>query len=59
MLKVRIVKLGEDRSNAEYWAKQSADSRLSHLEELRHEVIMSQYGAIPRLQRVYRIVRRK
>lgn len=42
----------------EYWKTQSYAARLAALEQLRSEYHEWKYGAQPRLQRVYRIIKR-
>jgi hypothetical protein len=56
--RIRIVKVGEDESNEEYWATLTGSERLDLLEELRAEVIKDKYATHKRFQRVYRIVKR-
>ena len=58
MMRLRIVKLGEDGSNVQYWATRTISQRLAYLEELRQEVIKHQYGTEPGFQRVCRIAQR-
>ena len=55
---VTIVKLGEKKMDAAYWRKQPVAARLAALEEIRQEYHRWRYGAEPRLQRVYTIVKR-
>jgi hypothetical protein len=49
----------EQKSDAEYWRAQPPAARLAALEEIRREYHRWRYGAEPRLQRVYTIVKRK
>ena len=55
---VMRVKLGERQSDAAYWRAQPPLARLAALEEIRREYHRWKYGAEPRLQRVYTIVKR-
>lgn len=58
--KEHIVKAGlhDKRSDYAYWQSQSYEERLSQLEQCRIEYHRWKYGAEPRLQRVYTIVKR-
>lgn len=51
--------LAEQPKDAAYWRTQPYAARIAALEEIRREIHLWQYGAEPRLQRVYTIVRRK
>ncbi|MCJ7435797.1 MAG: hypothetical protein MUO77_20135 [Anaerolineales bacterium] len=53
------VSLSEQKNDAEYWRSQSPAARLAALDEIRREYHQWRYGAEPRLQRVYTIVKRK
>ncbi len=55
---VTRVKMGEKRSDAAYWRAQPPLARLAALEDIRREYHRWRYGAEPRLQRVYTIVKR-
>lgn len=55
---VTRVRMGEKRSDVAYWRAQPYQARLAALEEIRREYHRWRYGAEPRLQRVYRIVKR-
>lgn len=55
---VTKVRLGEAKKDFEYWQTQSYQARLDALEEIRREYHQWKYHAEPRLQRVYRIVKR-
>ncbi len=55
---VTRLKLGEKRSDAAYWRAQPYPARLAAPEEIRREYHRWRYGAEPRLQRVYTIVKR-
>lgn len=52
-----IVKIGEQKSDIEYWKSQSYQARLMALELIRREYHLWKYNAEPRLQRVYRIIK--
>jgi hypothetical protein len=55
---VRIVKLGEEDNEINYWLSTSYADRMTTLEHIRKEVNQRIYGTQSRLQRVYRIVKR-
>ncbi len=50
--------LREQKSDFAYWQTQSYQARLATLEQIRQEYHRWRYGAEPRFQRVYRIVKR-
>ena len=52
------VGLHEQKSDFAYWQTQSYEARLAALEEIRREYHRWKYGAEPRFQRVYSIVKR-
>jgi len=52
------VRLQEQKSDFDYWQSQPYEERLAALETLRREYHQWRYHAEPRLQRVYRIVKR-
>ena len=52
------VPVQEQKSDFEYWQSQPYAERLAALEALRREYHQWRYHAEPRLQRVYRIVKR-
>ena len=52
------VKLEEQKSDYAYWQSQSYLKRLATLEQIREEYHRWKYGAEPRFQRVYSIVKR-
>jgi hypothetical protein len=54
---VRKSKLIDKKADAIYWRSQSVSARLATLEEIRREYHLWRYGAEPRFQRVYRIVK--
>ena len=59
MIKIyRKIHIGEKKSDFEYWQTQAPQTRLAVLEEIRKEYHQWKYGAEPRLQRVYKIVKR-
>jgi hypothetical protein len=53
------VNAREQKSDFAYWQTQSYQARLAALEQIRQEYHRWRYGAEPRLQRVYRIVKVK
>lgn len=55
---VNKVSLREQQSDSVYWRTQSYQDRLAALEQIRQEFHRWKYGAEPRLQRVYTIVKR-
>jgi hypothetical protein len=55
---VAKVNLREQGNDFAYWQSQPPAARLAALEEIRQEYHRWRYGAEPRLQRVYRIVKR-
>lgn len=55
---VKKGKLTDKKTDSEYWRKQSYSARLAALEEIRREYHLWRYGAEPRFQRVYKIVKR-
>lgn len=52
------IGLREQRSDFAYWCAQPYHARLAALEQIRQEYHRWRYGAEPRLQRVYSIVKR-
>ena len=52
------VPLREKHNDAAYWRAQSYQARLEALEQIRLEAHHQDNDAYPRLQRVYRIVKR-
>ena len=49
-----------DRANDEaYWLAQTPQARIDALEQIRNEYHNWRYGAEPRLQRVYSVVKRQ
>jgi hypothetical protein len=55
---VTKVNIRQQTSDFAYWQTQSYQARLDALEEIRQEYHRWRYGAEPRLQRVYTIVKR-
>jgi hypothetical protein len=57
---VHKYKLGEEPDDLEYWLTKTPQERLAAVEQLRiNYIIIYGNGIIPRLQRVYRIVKQK
>jgi hypothetical protein len=52
------IGLRERKTDFAYWQSQSYVTRLAALEQIRSEYHRWRYGAEPRLQRVYSIVKR-
>jgi hypothetical protein len=52
------VKFGDQESDFAYWQMQPYQVRLAALEQIRREYHRWRYGAEPRLQRVYTVVKR-
>jgi hypothetical protein len=52
------VNVREQKSDFAYWQTQSYQARLAALEQIRQEYHRWRYDAEPRLQRVYKIVKR-
>jgi hypothetical protein len=52
------IRLQEQKSDFAYWQTQPYQVRLAALEQIRREYHLWRYGAGPRLQRVYSIVKR-
>jgi hypothetical protein len=59
-MKKTVAKLAlhEQKPDFEYWQTQSYEARLAALEQIRREYHLWKYHAEPRLQRVYKIVKR-
>ena len=55
---VRKVSLFDSKNDAHYWRTQPYDVRLEALEQIRLEFHSWKYNAEPRIQRVYKIVKR-
>ena len=54
---VRIVKIGDEDNELNYWLSLSYEERMRELERIRAEVNHRIYGTEPRLQSVCRIVK--
>jgi len=54
----KTINLKDKRSDFAYWQSQPPQARIDALEEIRREYHLWRYGAEPRFQRVYRIVKR-
>jgi len=54
-----IYKNGQEPDDLDYWSSQFPIDRLNALEEIRQEYNTWKYGSEPRLQRVYRVIKRK
>ena len=54
----RITTLHQITHDREYWMSRSPEERLQAVEFLRQQYIQAQYDSEPRLQRVYRLVKR-
>lgn len=52
------ARLGEQEPDSVFWRTQSYEARLAALEQIRQEYHSWRYGAEPRFQRVYQIVKR-
>lgn len=55
---IKKVKLLEQSSDFGYWNSQPYSVRLDTLEQIRQEYHQWRYGAEPRLQRVFSIIKR-
>ena len=56
---IAIVKKGKEPNDVVYWLSRPAFERILMVEQLRADYHGWNYESIPRLQRVYRIVKRK
>jgi hypothetical protein len=57
---IHKYKLGEEPDDMEYWLTKTPQERLAAVEQLRINYIkIFKNGIVPRLQRVYRIVKQK
>jgi hypothetical protein len=52
------INLQDKQSDFAYWQTRSYQERLEALEQIRKEYHLWRYGAEPRFQRVYKIVKR-
>lgn len=57
--RMAVFKKGEEPSDVIYWLSRSVFERLSNLQTIRKEYNQWKYGTEPRLQRVYRVVKRE
>ena len=55
----RKVKLGEQKSDFEFWQSQTPEKRLETLEEIRSEFHAWKNDSQPRLQRILSVTKRK
>jgi hypothetical protein len=55
--RVGRFRLGQEPSDFAYWQTRPVEERLAVLEAIRADYIAWKYGAQPRLQRVYRVVK--
>ena len=56
---LKVVKLGEERSDFAYWQSQPYIARLAALESIRTEYNTWKYGTEQRFQRVYQVTQFK
>ena len=54
---VSKFKMGQEPNDFAYWQTRTYAERISTLEELRAAYMLWKYGSIPRLQRVYRVIK--
>lgn len=54
---MKIVKMGEESSDFEYWQSIPYEKRLEALETIRTEYIRWKYDSQQGLQRVYRVIK--
>lgn len=54
---MKILKMGEEPSDFEYWQAVPYEKRLEALEAIRAEYIRWKYDSQQRLQRVYRVIK--
>ncbi len=55
---VRKIPMSRGEGDVRYWRTRPYSERLAALEEIRRDYIRWRYGAEPRLQRVFKIVKR-
>jgi hypothetical protein len=55
---VRKIAVRDQKSDFAYWQSQPPSARLAALEEIRREYHRWRYGAEPRFQRVFAIIKR-
>lgn len=56
---INIIHLKDKTNDYEFWSKQSYESRLLTLEQIRQEYNNWKYGTKQRFQRVYKIIKLK
>ncbi len=56
---VRIKRIDQQGSDFTYWQSQPPRARLAALEQIRSEYHRWKFDAVPRLQRIYRIVKQQ
>jgi hypothetical protein len=49
----------QEKADEKYYKRMSPDKKILELEFIRNRYIYYKYGSLPRLKRVYRIVKRK
>ena len=54
-----VYKKGQEPDDLQYWLSRPPIERLRALEEIRREYNTWKYGTEPRLQRVYRVIKRE
>ena len=57
--RIAVYKRGHEPSDVLYWLSRPAIERIINLEQIRQEYNTWKYGTRQRLQRVYRVVKRK
>lgn len=57
-IKVTKVSMRSPKSEAVYWRTQPYSERLAVLEKIRQDFIGWKYGAQPRFQRIYTVIKR-
>lgn len=55
---INKILIKDQKSDFNYWQKQSYQKRLEALEEIRQQYHQYKYNAEPRLQRIYTIIKR-
>ena len=56
---IKKIKIDEEKSDYEYWSRQSSAARLDALETIREEYNNWRYHDQPGFQRVYRVIKQK
>lgn len=49
----------QEKADEKYYKRMSPDKKILELEYIRNRYIYYKYGSLPRLKRVYRVVKRK